>query len=216
MEDEMHFGRRLSSKPRDGLRFRKAKAFLDAADFVSRVRKHDHRMRAGEKKSLKILSDQLRKAREAEACAPADWIKARGLLFNAVREVDAMLEPLSLGLSMADDVTSSDLAGAVEVRLYRMGGGLPRSMLDIAVDHDGRHRTRVFDTRFPVRVQLPPIARVTQEHYRAALMAFVHDVMRTIEPRQASQCPHCAQPTLSVYQVGSVCFDDDDEEPEDA
>ncbi|GLS45570.1 hypothetical protein GCM10007884_35610 [Methylobacterium brachythecii] len=162
---------------------------------------------------MKILSDQLRKARAAELRAPVAWIRARGLLFDAVREVDAMLAPLSLGLSMADDVTSPDLTGAVEVRLYRMGGGLPRSMLDITVDLDGHHRTRVFDTRFPVQVQLPSVARVTQEQYRAALMAFVHDVMRTTEPRQAQQCPHCAQPTLSLYRVGSISFDDD-EEPE--
>ncbi|GEP12425.1 hypothetical protein MGN01_42700 [Methylobacterium gnaphalii] len=215
MEDAIHIARKSSNKPHEAFRFRKAKPFSDTDDFLSRIEKHDRRVQKSEEKSLNVLSDQLRKVRALEERAPTGWIKARGMLVDAVREVDAMLEPLGLGLSMADDIANSDLAGAVEVRLYRIGGGLPRSMLDITVGRDGQHRTRVFDTRLPVQVQLPPVASVTQEQYRAALMAFVHDVMRTTEPRQAQQCPHCAQPTLALHRVGSAVYDDD-EGPEDA
>lgn len=200
MEESPEFSKHFEDAGTSSSGRRRRVVLIDVEDLLVRIRRHGLKNAETEQKDLRRLVKATRAASRRRRKVIGKWLAARAMLLETVRKVDASLAPAGLAMSMVDDVIHCDLAGAVEVRLHRVDGSLPRATFDIEVDLDGRQIGRMNGPGDFLMPALPPVESVTRQNYEAALMAFVHEAVTVIKPRKAGFCRHCAQPALLVVQ----------------
>lgn len=125
------------------------------------------------------------------------WLKARALLLDAVQEVDAALRPSGCALSALDESTFPHDIGSVHVRLTDFHGRGISPIMDIGVAGDGRQTVRLFELRSRPFLGLPPIHRVTREHYRVAVLKFVEFALIEKGSAPVGRCARCREPISS-------------------
>jgi hypothetical protein len=115
--------------------------------------------------------------RSARVARFQDWLKARSLLHAVVDEIEAELASGGFYLGVTDDVPRSRDLAAVEIRLCHFGRPCD-PILDLVVEAGGRQILRdLGGSGPPHRGALPPVAHVTADDYRTALLSYVKRVI---------------------------------------